>query len=108
MNTDSGNRHKVFTLRQNRCSHKTRTGVHFEPEWVFTLGQNMQPATPTVFAKLWVFFTMGVLFLGSKATSATAAKRTFSFSKNLALLELFFAQHRHPETQTKPAAAAAE
>lgn len=41
MNTDSGNQHKVFTLRQNRCSHKTRTGVHFEPEWVFTLGQNM-------------------------------------------------------------------
>lgn len=47
MNTDSGNRHKVFTLRQNRCSHKTRTGVHFEPEWVFTLGQNMQQGMPT-------------------------------------------------------------
>ncbi len=40
MNTDSGNRPKVFTLRQNGCSHKTRTGVHFKSESVFTLGQN--------------------------------------------------------------------
>ncbi|WP_310281924.1 hypothetical protein, partial [Rheinheimera soli] len=30
----------VFTLRQNGCSHKTRTGVHFKSESVFTLGQN--------------------------------------------------------------------
>lgn len=50
MNTDSGNRPKVFTLRQNGCSHKTRTGVHFKSESVFTLGQNTQRGTPSTYA----------------------------------------------------------
>ena len=32
----------MFTSYQNRCSRKTRIGVHELPELVFTVGQNMQ------------------------------------------------------------------
>ncbi|MBO9484735.1 hypothetical protein J7439_25405 [Salinisphaera sp. G21_0] len=33
MNTYSGNQQKVFTSYQNRCSRKTRIGVHGRPEY---------------------------------------------------------------------------
>jgi len=42
VNTYSGERAKVFTFNQNECSRWSRIGVHVPPEWVFTLGQNMQ------------------------------------------------------------------
>ena len=42
MNTHSGERLKVFTFEQNRCSRSFRMTVHVRPEWVFTLPQNMQ------------------------------------------------------------------
>jgi hypothetical protein len=42
VNTDSGKTVKVFTINQNGCSRSVGIGVHVEPEWVFTMGRNMQ------------------------------------------------------------------
>jgi len=42
VNTDSGKSAKVFTFNQKMCSRCIRTGVHVRPEWVFTMGRNMQ------------------------------------------------------------------
>ena len=43
VNTQSGNWTKVFTMNRIECSRTIGLGVHDKPDWVFTMGRNMQP-----------------------------------------------------------------